>query len=267
MALGGTVHQACAARGLELTAGRVSAVVTEHGSIRTGSVVLAAGAWAASFLNQLDIRFPQASVRSSILSVAPGARDVPDALHTKDVSVTRRGDGGYTLAISGGARLDPTLQQLRFARQFVPMFLSRWRSLRPGSLEALRSGHETLQRWRLDRPTPMEAVRVLDPAPDAAQIRRTHERATALLPALAGLPIQASWAGYIDSTPDGVPAMGEILPGLVLAAGFSGHGFGIGPGAGHLIADLVAGAPPIVDPMNYAPERLAGGVWGKVASF
>ena len=263
MQFGGTVHQGCAARGLELTAGRVSAVVTEHGSIRTSNVVLAAGAWASSFLNQLGIRFPQAAVRSSILAIAPGARDIPDALHTKEVSVTRRGDGGYTLAISGGAHLDPTLQQLRYARQFVPMFLKRWRSLRPGGLEAMRSGHETLHRWRLDRPTPMEAVRVLDPTPDAGQIRKTHERAKTLLPGLAGLPIQASWAGYTDSTTDGVPAIGEVLPGLTLAAGFSGHGFG----AGHLIADLVSGAPPIVDPADYAPGRLAGGVWGKVASF
>ena len=267
MAAGGTVHQGCAARGLELTGGRVSAVVTEKGSIRTGSVVLAAGAWASSFLNQLDIRFPQAAVRSSILSVAPGAKGVPDALHTKEVSVTRRGDGGFTLAISGGGRLDPTLQQVRFARQFVPMFLRRWRSLRPGGLQGMQSGHETLQRWALDRPTPMEAMRVLDPRPDAGQIRSTHERAKALLPAFADVPIQAAWAGYIDSTPDGVPAIGEVLPGLMLAAGFSGHGFGIGPGAGHLIADLLTGAAPIVDPADYAPERLEGAVWGKVASF
>ena len=50
-------------------------------------------------------------------------------------------------------------------------------------------------------------------------------------------PITAAWAGYIDSTPDGIPAISEVpgLPGLILAAGFSGHGFGIGPGAGHLV--------------------------------
>ena len=74
---------------------------------------------------------------------------------------------------------------------------------------------------------------------------------------------------YIDSTPDGVPAIGEIsaLPGLILAAGFSGHGFGIGPGAGHLIADLVTGAAPIVDPGPFAPARFFGFRVGKVAEF
>jgi glycine/D-amino acid oxidase-like deaminating enzyme len=57
------------------------------------------------------------------------------------------------------------------------------------------------------------------------------------------------------------------LPGFILAAGFSGHGFGIGPGAGHLIADLASGAEPIVDPAPYRPARFSGSAWGKVADF
>ncbi|AMY70461.1 NAD(P)/FAD-dependent oxidoreductase [Frigidibacter mobilis] len=71
-AFGGSVHQMCAARGLELEAGRVAGVVTEAGVIRTRTVVMAGGAWASSFCRQLGIRFPQASVRSSILAVGPG---------------------------------------------------------------------------------------------------------------------------------------------------------------------------------------------------
>jgi glycine/D-amino acid oxidase-like deaminating enzyme len=269
MKSGGTVLQNCAARGLETEAGRVSAVVTEKGTVRTKTVVLSGGAWASSFCHQLGIRFPQASIRSSILSLEPGVEGLPDALHTADISVTKRGDGGYTLAISGRARVDPTLQQLRFAREFIPMFARRWRILTPGTLEAVRAGHESLAKWRLDRPTPMEKNRILDPHPDQSVIAETHRRACDLIPALRSSPIQARWAGYIDSTPDGVPAIGELptLPGFILAAGFSGHGFGIGPGAGHLIADLATGEKPIVDPEPYRPERLSRSVWGKVAEF
>ncbi|WP_427023584.1 NAD(P)/FAD-dependent oxidoreductase [Aureimonas ureilytica] len=269
IAAGGAVLQNCAARGLELTGGRVSAVVTEKGTIRTKVAIMAGGAWASSFCRQLGLRFPQAAVRSSILAVSPGANDLPDALHTADVSVTRRGNGGYTLAISGHARVDPTPQQLRFSREFVPMFARRWKSLAPGGLEGWTSGHETLRRWRLDEVTPMERNRILDPKPDAKQIRLTHERALDLLPGLRQTTITHSWAGYIDSTPDGVPAIGEIaaVPGFILAAGFSGHGFGIGPGAGHLVADLVTGAEPIVDPRPYDPARLDKSAWGKVAEF
>jgi glycine/D-amino acid oxidase-like deaminating enzyme len=267
--LGGTALQSCAARGIEMEAGRLSAVVTEHGVIRTKVAVLAGGAWASSFCRQLGIRFPQATIRSSILSVGPGAGAVPDALHTAGVSVTRRGDGGHTLAISGRGRVDPTAQQMYFAKQFLPIFARRWRSLSPGGLEGVRSGHESLARWRLDQPTPMERMRILDPTADRSTIELTHSRAVEMLPALQGRAVTAAWAGYIDSTPDGVPGIGEIssVPGFILAAGFSGHGFGIGPGAGHLIADLVTGAEPIVDPRPYHPDRFQQSAWGKVADF
>jgi glycine/D-amino acid oxidase-like deaminating enzyme len=269
MKFGGTVVQQCTARGLETEGGRVSAVVTERGTIRTKTVVMSGGAWASSFCHQLGIRFPQASVRSSILSVEPGVRDLPSALHTARVSMTQRGDGGYTLAISGRASVDLTMQQLRFGRAFLPMFQRRWRSLKVGGFEGAQSGHETLAKWALDKITPMERRRVLDPTPDAALIAETYRRAVELIPALASSKITASWAGYIDSTPDGVPAIGELpqLPGFILAAGFSGHGFGIGPGAGHLIADLITGQEPIVDLADYDPGRLEKSVRGKVASF
>ncbi len=267
--LGGSVHQHCAARGIELEAGRVSGVITEAGVIKTKTAVLAGGAWASSFCRQLGIRFPQATVRQSILSVSPVEHRLPDVLFSADVSVTRRSDGRYALAISGSGHVDPTMQLLRFAPQFLPMFAKRWRNIRPGGLEGIRGGHETLARWRLDAPTPMERVRILDPRADVRMIRKIRHRAVELLPQLREAQITHTWAGYIDSTPDGVPGIGEVpgVPGFILAAGFSGHGFGIGPGAGHLIADLATGAPPIFDPAPFRPERFSGSAWGKVADF
>jgi len=267
--LGGTLHQGCAARGVETEGGRLSAVVTENGTIRTKVAVLAGGAWASSFCRQYGIRFPQAAIRQTVLSVAAGGKDIPAALHTTGVSMTRRGDGGYTLAISGRGRVDPTPQLLRFAPQFLPMFQRRWRNLAPGGLEGVRSGHEGWARWRLDKPTPMERMRILDPKVDASVVDLTYKRAVELVPTLRESSVTAAWAGYVDSTPDGVPGIGEIsnLRGLVLAAGFSGHGFGIGPGAGHLIADIVSGAEPLVDPRPYHPDRFLSSAWGKVADF
>ena len=66
------------------------------------------------------------------------------------------------------------------------------------------------------------------------------------VPKLAGLPFEESWAGMIDVTPDVVPVMDRVadLPGLLVATGFSGHGFGIGPGAGRVMADMVLGRTP-----------------------
>ncbi len=269
MAHGGTVLQGCAARGLETEAGAVSGVITERGTITTRVVVMAGGAWASSFLHRHGIGFPQAAVRSSILSVAPGAEGLPHALHTADVSVTRRGDGAHTLAVSGLANLDPTQGALAGARHFLPMFAKRWRALRPGGAQAWRAGFETRKEWAFDRETPMERSRILDPRPSKALIDLTLKRARTLLPALRNIPVQAQWAGYIDSTPDGVPVIDADIgtPGLVLAAGLSGHGFGIGPGVGHLVADMVLGRTPICETAQYRLGRFGKGQWGKVAEF
>jgi len=45
----------------------------------------------------------------------------------------------------------------------------------------------------------------------------------------------------------------------VLSAGYSAHGFGIGPGAGRLAADLATDATPVVDPTPYRYSRLVDG--------
>jgi glycine/D-amino acid oxidase-like deaminating enzyme len=52
----------------------------------------------------------------------------------------------------------------------------------------------------------------------------------------------------IDVTPDAMPVIDQVahIPGFLIATGFSGDGFGIGPGAGRLMADLVTGATPRV---------------------
>ncbi len=266
---GGVILQNCAARGLETSGGAVSGVITEAGTIATKQVVLTGGAWAGSFLHQQGIFFPQASVRSSILSVAPGAQGLPDALHTETVSITRRGDGGYTLAVSGLAKVDLTPRMVFGAKHFLPMFVQRRRSLTPGGLQAWAAGFDTRKTWALDRPTPMEQHRILDPKPDAKVIDETLARARALLPALRPIPEQARWAGYIDCTPDGVPVIDTDigLPGLALAAGLSGHGFGIGPGVGHLMADVLLGRPPITEVAQYKLSRFGQSQWGKVSEF
>ena len=266
---GGVVVQNCAARGIETQAGAVCGVITERGVIRTRQVVLSGGAWASSFLHQLGIAFPQAAIRSSILSVAPGAKGLPAALHTAGVSVTRRGDGGYALSISGFGKVDPTPGTILGAKYFLPMFAKRWRFLSPGGLQAWRAGFETRAHWRMDRPTPMESVRILDPRPSRKTLDLTLARARELLPQLQNVPVQAEWAGYIDSTPDGVPVIdGNIgVDGLLLAAGLSGHGFGIGPGVGHLVADLVLGREAITETAQYRLSRFGKSQWGKVSEF
>ena len=65
----------------------------------------------------------------------------------------------------------------------------------------------------------------------------------------------------IDVTPDVVPVMDAVTgyPGLYLATGFSGHGFGIGPGAGRVMADLVLGRPAGHDLSRFRFSRFYDG--------
>ena len=78
---------------------------------------------------------------------------------------------------------------------------------------------------------------------------------------IAPMRLAERWAGLIDVTPDAVPVISPVdaLPGFFVATGFSGHGFGIGPGAGRLMADLVAGDTPLVDPTPFRFARFSDG--------
>ena len=65
---------------------------------------------------------------------------------------------------------------------------------------------------------------------------------------LADAKIVRTWSGWVDMMVDGVPVLGFVdeVPGLVLAAGFCGHGFGIAPGAAYNIAELITtGTSPV----------------------
>ena len=257
---GAKIIQQCAARGLDVSNGQVMGVVTERGLIKAGAVLCAGGAWASTFCRQQGIAFPQASVRQSILRTKPGPQ-LPEAIYTPDCALTRHLDGGYTVAISGKATLEITPQGLRYARSFLPMFKQRLKSIEIGIGRSFLTGPEALASWRLDEVSPFERIRVLDPAPNPRTISRILARARALYPGLANVEMAESWGAYVDCTPDAVPVISPVaaLKGFFLAAGFSGHGFGIGPASGRLAADLIANDTPVVDPGPYRLSRLLDG--------
>jgi glycine/D-amino acid oxidase-like deaminating enzyme len=77
-----------------------------------------------------------------------------------------------------------------------------------------------------------------------------------LVPSLADVGVQRTWADRIDATPDAVPVIGEApgVRGFLIGTGFSGHGFALGPGAGFLLAELVLDGRTSVDihPLRYS---------------
>jgi glycine/D-amino acid oxidase-like deaminating enzyme len=259
--LGATLHQDCAARGLEMEAGKVAGVVTEKGTIKTRTVLCAGGAWSSLFCRHHGIRLPQASVRSTSFATAAAPEVTPGGLSMPDVTIRRRLDGGYTVGLGGRGVVELSPQGLLYARQFWPTFKKRHAGLRFGIGRSFFDGPEAFTRWGLDRQSPFERHRTLDPAPDPRLMKLGLTKLAEYYPALANLQVAQSWGGMIDSMPDGIPVISAVdpVPGLYLSTGFSGHGFGIGPAAGRLAADLIAGDPPIVDPHPYRYSRMIDG--------
>jgi glycine/D-amino acid oxidase-like deaminating enzyme len=84
-------------------------------------------------------------------------------------------------------------------------------------------------------------------------------RTSRALPGLAGARYARGWAGAFDITPDWMPILDESpVKGFFIAAGMSGHGFKLAPAVGEMIAALIVGSPPPVDPSPFRLSRFAG---------
>ncbi len=256
---GATVLTGCAVRGFETTGGRVSAAVTERGRIDCASVVLAGGAWSRLFCGNQGIAFPQLKVLGSVLRTKPLDGPPEIAVGGGDFAFRKRLDGGYTIARRGATEAPIVPDSFRLLRDFLPQLWSERRELRLRLNRRFLDEWRLPRRWSLDRASPFEQVRILDPAPSQSMLDEARRNLIRAFPAFAGMEVAQSWAGLIDVTPDAVPVIAPVaaVPGFFLASGFSGHGFGIGPGAGRLMADLVAGDPPIVDPAPFRLDRFA----------
>lgn len=256
---GGTVLTRCAVRGIETTAGRVSSVVTERGTIACSQIVLAGGAWSRLFLGNLGIDFPQLKVLGSVLRTEPLNGPPTHAVGGSDFAFRKRQDGGYTIAHRGASTAEIVPDSFRLFADFLPSLVKQRHELRLRLGSRFLEEARTPRRWALDEVTPFERMRVLDPPPVSKILNEGQANLIKAFPAFAGLKIAQAWGGFIDATPDAVPVIGEVprLPGFFIASGFSGHGFGIGPGAGRLIADLVRGATPLIDTKPFRLERFA----------
>jgi glycine/D-amino acid oxidase-like deaminating enzyme len=254
---GAAVVTGCAVRGLERQAGRISGVITEKGRIACSSVVVAGGVWSRLFCANLDLDLPQLKVLASVSRTAPLPGGPTLSLCGPGFGFRKREDGGYIVSQAGAIIADIVPDSFRMFRRFLPTMKAEWKGLRFRLGARFVEEWRTPRRWRLDRPSPFERVRVLDPVPARGVLNEAAENLAAAYPFFGGMRVIERWGGLIDVTPDALPVISgvERLPGLFLATGFSGHGFGVGPGAGRLVADLVTGQPPLVDPKPFAFAR------------
>jgi glycine/D-amino acid oxidase-like deaminating enzyme len=84
---------------------------------------------------------------------------------------------------------------------------------------------------------------------------RMLRRAAEFLPGIGGLSALRTWVGFRPATPDKLPLIGEWEPGLFVAAGHEGLGITTSLGTARLVADLVLGREPALDPAPFHPRR------------
>ena len=258
---GGLIRESCAVRAVDMQAGKVCGVVTEHGRVAAQSVVCAGGAWSTLFMANLGVILPQLTVRATVARTAPAPDIYNGSASVGEVAIRRREDGGYTIAASGTNEHFIGADSFRHFFKFMPALSASAKSLR------LRVGDNLIERllptrrWRADEQSPFERTRVLNPEPSIKALAQMRLGLAKRLPKLAEIPFAEAWAGMIDVTPDVVPVMDEVAdyPGLYLATGFSGHGFGIGPGAGRVMADMVMGRPAAHDLTRFRFGRFSDG--------
>jgi glycine/D-amino acid oxidase-like deaminating enzyme len=246
---GASILTSCAVRGLETSGGAVSAVVTEHGAINTSVVLCAAGAWTSLFCRSLGVAVPQLKVRGTVARTAPGADVLDGNLFDESLGIRRRDDGGYTVAHGAILQHPITPATFRWSLKYIPALLQELRVLRPSFGREFFEELSMPRRWALDAVTPFEKTRVLNPEPSQKVLKGIRRNIDRIFPQLADTPIVESWAGMVETSPDVVPMIDAIdaIPGFHIATGFSGHGFGLGPGAGKAIAAMLTGEDTGID--------------------
>jgi glycine/D-amino acid oxidase-like deaminating enzyme len=224
-------------------------------------VVLAGGAWSRRFLHNLGIEFPQLTVIGSVMRTAPLDTGLEKSCSGGKFAFRKRLDGGYTVTHRHLSMADILPDSFRLFFQFLPALKLDWSGIRLRLGKRFVDEARLKRRWRLDERSPFEEVRILDPEPVHSILDEAAASLRDYYPSFQSMQIAERWAGVIDATPDVVPVI-SVLPkvdGLYLASGFSGHGFGLGPGAGKLMAQLIVGEQTCVDPAPFRYSRFFDG--------
>lgn len=248
----------CAVRTVETAAGAVSSVITERGEIKCQAVVLAGGIWSRLFAGNMGFDFPQLKVIGPVAQVdnVRGVTNMP--VGAADFAYRQRVDGSFTIAVRNKNLAPITPDHFRLLFEFVPSYLTTWRELSLQFNSTFFKDLLTKRSWTSAEVTPFEACRTMDPKPYPSFTTKALRKISRNFSAFANARVVHEWVGVIDATPDAIPVIGAFhpLPGFYIASGFSGHGFGIGPGAGEMIADLVTGTPTKVDAKVFDIVRL-----------
>ncbi|WP_417432826.1 NAD(P)/FAD-dependent oxidoreductase [Kiloniella sp.] len=259
--LGVKIIENCAVRSLDVMAGKLSGVYTELGRVNVTQVVSAAGAWSSLFASIHNISLPQLKVKGTVARTEPVTGFFEGNAVSENIAFRKRTDGGYSIALADQTSHSISPDSFRYLSKFLPLMKKSYRDV---SLRFDRSffnevGHRV--KTNPAKISPFEQNRVLNPKPDENILKQMREALKSHMPELANAAFVESWAGMIETTPDVLPivSQADYIDGFYMVSGLSGHGFGIGPGMGKIVADLICGRPIEYDLSRFRLDRFHDG--------
>ncbi|WP_054055625.1 FAD-dependent oxidoreductase [Alloactinosynnema sp. L-07] len=216
---GGTVRAGVAVSGVDTVDGRISGVRTDDGVIPCGAVVNACGPWSGEFARAAGAPIAILPRRGIVLVTAA----LPLVVRHKVY------DADYVGAVASG---DAALQTSSVVESTPagPVLIGSSRQ-RIGFAERI----------------------------DVEVLRELARKAVALFPVLANVPVMRAYGGFRPYAPDHLPVIGADprLAGLWHATGHEGAGIGLAPATGDLLAELLTGTDPHLDPTPFRVDRPA----------
>lgn len=251
----------CAVRTISTANGSIDGVFTERGFVKCSTVLCSGGAWSSALLYQNGLQLPQLTVKASVFRTEKAPVIFNGNAAGSGLSFRKRMDGGYTIAMTDYLEVIPSAQSFRDLGVFLPLLRVAHKKLKFRIGTDWKERFFTSRHWTKDDATPFENNRVLNPIPTHQSQQRMKKFLSDRLPELSDTAIIQGWAGMIDATPDAVPVMdsSDDVKGLFIATGFSGHGFGIGPAAGKIMAALIQGNASEHDLSRFRFSRFSDG--------
>lgn len=218
--------------------GRIVGVEVGDRGVKAEVVVLAAGAWSSRLLRDAGIRLPLHVGRATVgLTAAAPPITRSSAWEVGGAGFRQSSDGRIAFGLGAFVDVDVRWEDVMASASLLPTL---WRNRRTMRVHVGRD--VASDAWRVVTRRGLEPFARTEPKPNLRDINDGLRQLGELVPILRSVPVDAVWAGVMDSTPDFLPIAGEAgLGGLLLIVGTSGHGLGMAPSLAEGIAKLADG--------------------------
>ncbi|TPL23522.1 FAD-binding oxidoreductase [Mesorhizobium sp. B2-4-9] len=234
-------------------------LLASNGIFEAKTVVLANGIGAPVLAASAGLHLPIQIVKSSVGRTWKAAPFTRIAMWGPRVAF-RPSMGGDFIIGNGyrgmGVEYEITVDSFRCMRHFIPAYRNNWRQLHLSIGADFR--HQLAARF-----SRRNAVQALpEPKPNMRKVIANLAGFRQIFPHLNTIELQNAWAGRLDITPDVIPIIDRPKPELELfvAAGFSGHGFALGPSIGKQLGEWVTQGSPSINLSAFALSRFEKGI-------